>query len=422
MDADWDMDLPHSNDYSLIAGPPRDRYLPAEIWHSIFTYPDLTRQDIRNLTLTSHQFRVIAQPFLFTSFTISRIMGRGSYSYQTDHYLGKLTHRLTFAKSPAVVGAIRKIVLRQSFEKNYRVQEGIQTVPDQAIVATLFSSIPSLYNLRVLSLEWLRFNSSQLVQLSSLPNLRELHLSRCFLDQSVVEIPDMALQKVSFSQCSSQPWWLPLVRPDTCQELQLHALDDCMAAFAAFQEETRTFAIETIRLHCYAGFPLRHTDLVIMLTRMPYIRSFVFSYPEMPEPRGSRARSLGVALPNELLRLLTSITAPVELLNTFSGDYDRPVRRLVTTFDYTHPMRGGIPFTWICDAFPQLEHLSMHGPENFWMSQDVWGAPYSLLGKLKVLHLSPRVISIGCVPAVRTNLRNQFDLPLILFYSRSADS
>ncbi|KAK7692550.1 hypothetical protein QCA50_004180 [Cerrena zonata] len=220
----------------------------------------------------------------------------------------------------------------------------------------------------------------------------------------------MSLQKLSLKGCTSQPWWMPLLRPDTCQQLQLHHLDDCLAAFAIFKEDTRIFAIETILLHCYSAIPSRHPDLVKMLVKMPYIQSFTFSY---NDPREARIRRSGVVLSSEVLRLLTSITAPAGLLNTFFGNYDRPVRYLATTFDRANPISGGLPFTQLYTTFPLLETLSIHGLENFWESQDLWGTPFSLFSKLKVLHLIPQVISLGNIIPICHRL-TLYSLPISL--------
>ena len=174
------------------------------------------------------------------------------------------------------------------------------------------------------------------------------------------------------------------------------------AALAAFKAEKKTFAIESIRLHCLSAV---HQDLNSMLSKMPHIRSFTFSE---TRPNIFRQKIWGLTpLPNELLRQLASITAPVDLLILFSGTFDRPVRRLVISIEALHQMYrvGGTLIVRYYQMFPQLEFLSIHGPEGFlYHPPGLKNTFFSSLTKLKVLHLKPHIISIGRMDAVSYHL------------------
>ncbi|KAK7692536.1 hypothetical protein QCA50_004166 [Cerrena zonata] len=391
-------------------GPPLDRYLPVELWHLILSYPDILTEDIRNLTLTSHFFHDIAQPLRFKSFSAG-IIAFDDGTFYTDSFRRDKTDlrgRLEFVKSPTYVGTIRSVNIRVTTTKPYRLPKTnrINNISGETIIDTLFSSFSSLFNLRRLRLTTLVFTREQLSQISALPNLCKLHLDRCQLDQSVVEIPTMSLRKLSLDCCTQKPWWMPLLNPDTCTQLQLRSPDDCLAAFAAFKQDTREFAIEILRLDCDVVYSASRLDLVRMLSRMPGIKNVVLCYAATYEIPVSHLMRQVTVLSSGVFRLLTSITAPERLLGFFPRDSRLLVRCLVTTF------KSSTTVSDISHGFPSLETLALLGPDNAWKSWSALRAPFSQLRKLKVLKLlyEKGVCNIEEVRPICEALRS-YDLP-----------
>lgn len=388
MDGEIDSTLEHGQLF-------QDNRLPSELWYKIFSYPDLTYEDIQTLTLTSRQFRSIAQPSLFTSLLVEAVgIGRPSCSdiYQTEHYLTRLQHRLSFASSPAIVGAIKTINMKvDTFPEWPHADPPV--IPLDTVINTLFASLSAFFNLGSLFLDRLTLDFDQVTKMSQMPNLRELHLFRCCLDPSVTAIPRIPLRRLSVILCGAEAWWMPLVHPDTCQQLQLHDIQDCSAASAALEEETRTFIVESLRLNYLLGI-LGREMLVTILARMPHIRSLTFC--DTVEDEGCLRARLG-PLPHELLPQLSSITSSVDNLALLPRSVDRSIRRLVTTFSsLSSKYNLGEAIVWYCERFSQLEFLSIHGPEDFWQHSVLTTSPFSNLTQLKVFHLLPSYLGEAC--------------------------
>ncbi|CAL1715279.1 unnamed protein product [Somion occarium] len=390
----------------ILPSPPRGR-LPTEVLLHIINFADITRQDLRNLALTSHVFRSIAQRYLFTTFYVHKKMY--GLEWQSEQYALLLEQRITFIISDHIVSSVRKVVLRQNLVGD-RPESQMRTVDGTKISSLIFGAFSSLRNIRVLDLEWLIFTPQHLAQLSYLSRLTELHLRHCRFNGTVSNPPRFVLEKLSVGRCGSTPWWAALVRLDKCQELRLSTQDDCKAGFSALEAEKKAFALHTLHLHCSAAFAIKRETFFNVLAKTALVTSLILSY-DAPGEYLLGGGPLHI-LPAHILPHLTSISAPFDFTRILSGPYNRSLQHFTTYWRF-NDLHSPRTLSVIHEKFPHLHSIIFHGPEGMFYTPQAFNHNFSLFGYLKVLYLLPRLVSKDDVLWICERIR-YLPLPLTL--------
>ncbi|KAI0078829.1 hypothetical protein K474DRAFT_813410 [Panus rudis PR-1116 ss-1] len=182
------------------------RRVPDDAWELICLYLEL--EDIKNLTLTCHCLRECVQPHLFHQVSITF---RGSVDADNA--------RLAFISWFRTAQGVRTLSLCGSELQTRRI--------------AFFEDLTIFRNVTSVALQRLSVGSYHLERLASLPKLDTLSFDKCIVYGAPLVVPRMRLRRLAFldrlvregdrsgETLDSGIWWMPLVHPDSLQELRI---------------------------------------------------------------------------------------------------------------------------------------------------------------------------------------------------------
>ena len=230
-------------------------YLPPEIWLNIFQSQQLSRRNLRNVSLTQRSFRLLAQPLLFRYITFDTLLSwTTDGSYQTPAYLLRFHERLKFLASEPIAPLVRSIL-------TYRFSRPMSS-PSPTLVScyemhvSLFTSLPRFPNLCVIGGLEIKFTLPMLISLYSVPRLQRINLFMCHTD---IDKPLDNTRRSKIVELKYSPrdfwgdtsrWWLSFVPPETTREISVNSPDQSITLLRYISRTvpTRMKALKTLQL------------------------------------------------------------------------------------------------------------------------------------------------------------------------------
>ncbi|KAK7050643.1 hypothetical protein R3P38DRAFT_2866207 [Favolaschia claudopus] len=363
--------------------------LPAELWLKIFAHIPLYL--LPHVTLTCRTFRFLAQPLMFTVISTHPARDQShshSMTSSSSRYHKRVAERLELFFSPR----IRPVVTHCKVSPPSATSDDGE---DDDLIDYIFTVLPKLPNLRVLSCRHVRLTPARLHIIHSLSSLSGLTLDSCYGQMSDFPAAEsFSLKEVTFKHSASQhKSQMPLgptnlfLSPSHLEHLHattVHVLSSLSHSPEAFSS-LRTLDLP---VECVAS-----EDFIPAVMRCPAVEHLVLrtapKSTSLPSPHFS-------GLPDQVLPRLHSFTGPHHFAALFLRG-----RRVVDghglTVHIPHPTRP----TSLLPSLTKLSHRSLH---SLTCSLSTPGLS-SVLSLIQSLHATFPLLATLCIPqpALSTN-------------------
>ncbi|KAJ6450070.1 hypothetical protein C8R45DRAFT_121462 [Mycena sanguinolenta] len=177
-------------------------HIPVEVWLQVFGILD--RSDLISLHSVSRSFHRISRPLLFKHFCFHPYAAV-PYSFTTHEFLipgeveiKRTIRRLRFWASDNVAYLVKGCTVAPR-EITSGQRGGYAACRDgDVLLRILFDVLPRFTNLRKLSSSSIAFKPRFIDAVQSLPNLKEIELGRCAVDEGVAAGHQLKVEKFSF--------------------------------------------------------------------------------------------------------------------------------------------------------------------------------------------------------------------------------
>lgn len=185
---------------TMKSSPPRvesihDIRLPLELWLEVLEY--LTTPTIKSLTRTCKIFRWLAQPVLFKLFVVRlHVSTHFPHNIRWDAHPTNIRARLSLLEYPHIANAIEelRIIPSASSPSDNTQARAPGPLPQsiEEVIDDVFTTLPSLVNLKKLVCHEIAFNPTRLLTLQHLHQLRDLELQSCYTVCNTKAFPDLS--------------------------------------------------------------------------------------------------------------------------------------------------------------------------------------------------------------------------------------
>ncbi|KAJ7448591.1 hypothetical protein B0H11DRAFT_2289683 [Mycena galericulata] len=191
--------------------------LPNELWLKIVEH--LPRDELQGLCLTSHTFKSLSRPRLFSNFVFYPYVGRGhGLNLPVPAEVDTDLQRLTFWASDEIAALVRSCTIRPW-------HDGEDYGPGEApyiLLAAFFQHLDRFAGLERLHAMLIHFTQARLTALCR-SSVRDVTIDMCRLSAEGIDFSSLALNVSSFSYRDFQlePQWISLLHPQYLRQLQL---------------------------------------------------------------------------------------------------------------------------------------------------------------------------------------------------------
>ncbi|KAF8893059.1 hypothetical protein BD779DRAFT_1508653 [Infundibulicybe gibba] len=302
--------------------------LPPELWLKIF--PELPRNDIQAITLTSSSFRLMAQPLLFSVFDVSPFFMEYHTSQPTlrpRQYLDRTVERLKCYRLKHIAPAVKHCWISPYSRKGFPPRNRRDYLEPALIIEAVMEALPSFPNLSMLTWHCLDMTPQWWSIIQRLP------IQTFWFNSCTVFGPDSAPRPVKFLDLDQWAWegkrtnhvsvyedhipgvsksLLSLVlHPDHIRRITVPRLDTAETLLTTIADMEMLRCINTL---CLPATALSSPNFIPALIKCPTLEEIRISALEEP-----RVIPTPGPIPPDALPSLTFYEGPYSLLMSFAA-------------------------------------------------------------------------------------------------------
>lgn len=288
-------------------------HLAPELWLAIFEH--LPFRTLRNVALTCHSFRYLAQPLLFRSLTFC------PYSLDTDNQrfihrletVERTRQRIQFCSSARIAHAVREC----KFYPRYIVGAVLNPeIAHNVLLDILLDTLPLFVNLQSLSIMFVDLSQSQVLKLCALRSLANLFLGNCTMEH-VQSLSPPKLQVADLTiVCDNQAM---LGNSHNGHGLSVFSRDHMRSTSIINPVVALQFLTDFIGNASHGLLQLRCLTLPCDLEVVRAFRPLLHLIPELAELKFARPSQIQYSLPKDENFSLSTHSNPLKPLSKYQG-------------------------------------------------------------------------------------------------------
>lgn len=324
--------------------------VPPELWLSIFPYLD--DKDLRAVTRTCSDFRLLAQPLLFRVLDVSPFFlayNSDRIIYRPRQYLQATLDRLNFYKSPRIAPAVKGLWVSPYARSGFPARHLADDLNPTLVISAIIDALPTFPNLRSLTWHCIDIHPSWWASIQRQPSLTKLWInSSSILPPSSTDEPLSANSlKVTHLDLDHYAWEGQTTNLVSVHEERLKGVDPLLLSMTVNSEYIRSVSVPRYdtALRLFSVLRKLGSDIRCTLSSLtlPYSSTIsedfvpsLIASPSLkelhllaPQEDGDTHIELKDSLPPTSLPLLETYQGPYHLLPIFSNvrhSEPRPLR------------------------------------------------------------------------------------------------